>query len=82
MTSLAVKRLPAMATAWRQASEIDWVLADQSRRLLELREVCLDVGPGHLDITAQAFVDGGYEPRTVRSSKLAPEAGKGCWRRP
>jgi putative membrane-bound dehydrogenase-like protein len=26
--------------------------------------------------TAQAFVGGGYEPRTARSSKLAPEAGQ------
>jgi hypothetical protein len=26
--------------------------------------------------TAQAFVGGGYEPRTARSSKLAPEGGQ------
>jgi hypothetical protein len=26
--------------------------------------------------TAQAFVGGGYEPRTARSSKLAPDAGQ------
>src|SRR5207237_2936391 len=26
--------------------------------------------------TAQAFVAGGYEPRTARSSKLAPESGQ------
>jgi len=26
--------------------------------------------------TAQAFVAGGYEPRTARSSKLAPDAGQ------
>ena len=26
--------------------------------------------------TAQAFVGGGYEPRTGRSSKLAPDAGQ------
>jgi hypothetical protein len=26
--------------------------------------------------TAQAFVGGGYEPRTARSSKLAPESGQ------
>ena len=26
--------------------------------------------------TAQAFVGGGYEPRTARSSKLAPDGGQ------
>ncbi len=56
---------------------------DYGLRIKKASRARLDVGgePGQrVDLgyvpTAQAFVGGGYEPRTARSSKLAPDAGQ------